>query len=80
MTISPLDEILGQPPLREQLWRRFLAQPELPALFVDGPAPHGTGGWLTYGELGGRVNRAAHGLAEAGAVPGMRVGLMLPNG
>lgn len=73
----PAEEAVQAPPLRELLWRRFRGQPELPALHVEDG--HG-GRWLTYGELGRAVNRTAHALAAAGAVPGARAGVMLPNG
>jgi crotonobetaine/carnitine-CoA ligase len=67
------EEIFAAPPLRVQLRRRYAEQPHLPALHVDGRR-------LTYGELGRAVFRTAHALAALGAVPGARVGVMLPNG
>lgn len=70
---------LTAPSLRDLLWQRFAEQPGLPALHVEQPV-HGEGRWLTYGELGRAVNRTAHALAAAGAAPGARVGVMLPNG
>lgn len=79
---ATLDEILGQPPVWEQLRRRFEAQAELPALFAYAPGEHGLGEgrWLSYGELGRAIARTAHALSTAGARPGGRVGVMLPNG
>ncbi|MGD9892520.1 MAG: AMP-binding protein [Dehalococcoidia bacterium] len=78
-TVDSLDEILSPPPLREQLWRRFEEQPSLPALHVHNPHAPGGGRWLTYEQLGRAVNRTAHAIAAAGAAPGIRVGVMLPN-
>jgi crotonobetaine/carnitine-CoA ligase len=79
---EPIPEIsahdaVAAPPLREQLRRRFVEQPDLPALYADGPEG---GRWLTYGELGRAVNQTADALAALGAAPGGRVGVMLPNG
>lgn len=79
-TVDPLAEILSVPPLRDQLWRRFDEQPSLPALHVHDPHVPGGGRWLTYEQLGRAVNRTAHAFAAAGAAPGVRVGVMLPNG
>jgi carnitine-CoA ligase len=79
---AALNEILGQPPVWEQLRRRFEEQADLPALFAYAPGAHGLGEgrWLSYGELGRAVYRTAHALAAAGVRSGGRVGVMLPNG
>jgi crotonobetaine/carnitine-CoA ligase len=65
---------------RDLLWRRFAGQPERPALYVERTGRHGSGHWLTYGDLGAAVERTAYLLMAAGIAPGDRVGVMLPNG
>ncbi|MFN8559158.1 MAG: AMP-binding protein [Dehalococcoidia bacterium] len=79
LTDAERDEIVAGPTLRERLWRRFAEQAEAPALLVERPGAHDRERWLSYGDLGRLVNRTAHALAAAGAAPGRRVGVMLPN-
>lgn len=71
-----LGELSTTPPLRELLHRRYSEGDDSRALLVDRP---GEGQWLSYADLGRAVMQLADGLAAEGAVPGARVGVMLPN-
>lgn len=66
-------EAVASPGVWERLRRHILRQPEARALHIDGR-------WFTYAELGEEIGRTAAALAGAGAAPGGRVGVMLPNG
>ena len=77
--MNDMPEYLTMPPLRDLLRTRYQEQAELPALITEDAA---SGAWwqLSYGDLGEAVQRTARALARAGARPGGRTGVMLPNG
>jgi carnitine-CoA ligase len=77
VTAEDLTEVDDAPPLRDQLLRRFRDHAARAALTVRDGDDWRT---VTYAELGRLVCRTAHALAAAGATPGARVGVLLPNG